>query len=282
MRRSLLSILPDLPVVHILDIGAMSLDGITPDYQSLLDAGKARLTGFEPNKEECRNLNETAGDNTCFLPYCLGDGQTATYHHYRYAPVNSLYQANSALYNQFSAYIGLADPISSEEVQTHRLDDLDLPAPVDLIEIDVQGAELDILCHGKKCLSEALIIKAEVSYLPFYQGQPLNHDIDRFMRDQGFQFFCFALRGMHALAPFKTDKDGGDGYNQLIYTDNLYIPDATRLAGLTDEQLLKLALIANDVMDAPGLSHHALALYDRRHETGHAKRFTDLFGMDFT
>ena len=53
---SLTEIVPEIPVVKIVDIGAMLL-GSEP-YAPLLSLDLALVVGFEPNPEECEKLRQ--------------------------------------------------------------------------------------------------------------------------------------------------------------------------------------------------------------------------------
>ncbi len=58
---------------------------------------------------------------------------------------------------------------------------------IDFIHMDVQGAELMVLKGAGPMLKNTTAIWLEVADRTFYQGQPLRHDIQQFMRDQGFR-----------------------------------------------------------------------------------------------
>ncbi len=51
--------------------------------------------------------------------------------------------------------------------------DLDGLSDIDLIKIDVQGAELDVFRGGGKALANALMVITEVEFVELYTGQPL-------------------------------------------------------------------------------------------------------------
>ena len=75
---SLLSLLKPTVPLGIVDVGASFVDD-PPPYQPLLDAGAARLTGFEPNEEECTKLRSMFGAPHRFYPYFIGDGAVAVF-----------------------------------------------------------------------------------------------------------------------------------------------------------------------------------------------------------
>jgi FkbM family methyltransferase len=75
-------------------------------------------------------------------------------------------------------------------VQAVRLDDeLDvaaLPRPV-LLKIDVQGGELGVLRGAERSLQHVDAVLVECSFVEFYDGQPLAHDVLDFLGEQGFR-----------------------------------------------------------------------------------------------
>ena len=57
---------------------------------------------------------------------------------------------------------------------------------IDIIWIDVQGAELQVFKGGENTLKDVKIIFTEVGFKPYYEGQSLKKDIDDFLICQGF------------------------------------------------------------------------------------------------
>jgi FkbM family methyltransferase len=57
---------------------------------------------------------------------------------------------------------------------------------VDLLHLDVQGAELMVLAGAGTLLDSIKAVWMEVEAVPLYRGQPLRGDVDRFMTGHGF------------------------------------------------------------------------------------------------
>jgi hypothetical protein len=66
-----LDLLPRKPTITVLDIGAMIIPDGVDDYQPLVDAGIARIIGFEPNEVELAKLQARAAP-TCPTPWETG------------------------------------------------------------------------------------------------------------------------------------------------------------------------------------------------------------------
>lgn len=61
------------------------------------------------------------------------------------------------------------------------------PLRVDLLKLDVQGAELQALYGAKELLNSVRLIYLEVSFVPLYKDCPLHAEIDSFLKECGFR-----------------------------------------------------------------------------------------------
>lgn len=77
-----------------------------------------------------------------------------------------------------------------------RLDDYrvesGLPLP-DLIKLDVQGYEIEVLKGAPECLCSVKAVIAEVSFIEYYQGQCLFHDVVGYMAARGLFVSAFGV-----------------------------------------------------------------------------------------
>lgn len=149
-------------------------------------------------------LSGTTGDTVDFFQ----DGDTG----------NSMMRENSKHYQN----------AKSVTRTTIRLDDViqqspllrDLPA-IDFIKADVQGAELLVLEGGTETLSKASFVQLETSLIEYNAGGACFHDIDAFLRSQGF--YLYEMSDMQRNNPaFKTL---GIGQFDVLYVN----PSSPRL-----------------------------------------------------
>ena len=160
---SLLEFFPDSFRIDVLDIGAAL--GEEPTYKGLVEAGRARITGFEPNPEECAKLRDKYGKSHRFFPHFVGDGRPAVFHATNWVLTGSLYEPNTPLLEKFQNLAELTTPLASHPVSTKRLDDLPELGDIDFIKIDVQGSELAVFQNGLKVLASALVVRTEVEFV---------------------------------------------------------------------------------------------------------------------
>lgn len=259
---SLLEFFPEKLEIQILDIGAAL--GEQPSYQALVDAGRARIVGFEPNAAECERLNKKYGEPHRFFPYFVGDGQQATFHETNWVLTGSLYEPNSPLLEKFQNLAEVVRPVATHPVSTKRLDDIAEIDDADFIKIDVQGSELSIFRNASRALSKALVIQTEVEFVELYRDQPMFADVDTFLRASGFQFHTFVGFGGRAFKPLLANNDINRPFRQALWADAIYARDWMRLDALDETKLRKYAILAHDLLQSYDLAHLLLAELDRR------------------
>lgn len=260
--RSLTALFPEPFQLTILDVGAAL--GERPSYQSLVEAGRARIIGFEPDAKACEQLNREYGSPHRFFPHFIGDGQPATFHETNWALTGSLFPPNTPLLDKFNNLGELTQPVAQHPVTTKRLDDIPEIDSVDFIKIDVQGSELPIFRHALRALSQALVIQTEVEFVELYKGQPMFADVDIFLRSQGFQFHTLHEVGGRAFKPLVHKNDINRPFRQLLWADAIYTRDWMQLESLSTEKLRNYAVLAHDMLQSYDLAHHVLEALDRK------------------
>lgn len=252
--------------IEVLDIGAR-LEG-RPRWAALAERNLARITGFEPQAEDRRKI-ESAGISIDCLPHFLGDGGAATFHITRWPGNCSLLEPDPAVIDAFHG-IGASHSggnffvMSTERVQTTRLDAIgDLPSP-DFIKLDIQGAELSVLENGLNTLSHALVVETEAAFAPLYRDQPLFGDLHMFMRSRGFAFHRFMDIAGRCYQPFALS-DPSIPVSQPLWADAIFVRDPIKLSRWTGVDLLIGAVILHELYGSFDLVLRLLAEHDRRH-----------------
>jgi FkbM family methyltransferase len=270
---SLVDYFQDEIQIDIVDIGASNNSNAPPPYQPLVDAGKARIIGFEPNQEECTTLNIEYGKPHQFFPYFIGDGQPATFHETNWVLTGSLFEPNTPLLEKFQNLAELVTPVATHPVSTTKIDDIAEITNIDFFKIDIQGGELAVFQNALKVLSETLVIQTEVEFLELYKGQPLFADVDTFLRSQGFKFHTFDGFGRRAFKPLLVDNNVNQGLRQDLWSDAIYVRDWINLESLSAGKLQKYAIILHDIVRSYDLAHFVLTALDKKTGTDLAKKY---------
>jgi FkbM family methyltransferase len=154
--------------------------------------GDVQIHAFEPLAEHQAQFVRTfAGDARVILhPVAVGsDNKEGTLHVTEYSDESSLLPPSET----GRVHFGTRE-VNRIPLQIFRLDDYrrakHLPFP-DLIKLDIQGYELEALRGGTECLGSAKAVIAEVSFVEYYEGQCLFHDVVGFLA--ACQFFVRAF-----------------------------------------------------------------------------------------
>ncbi|NJR66351.1 MAG: FkbM family methyltransferase [Leptolyngbyaceae cyanobacterium CRU_2_3] len=225
------------------------------------------IYGFDADADACEaanaQLDQQQGWTEKHIPLALSSAiGESTLYVTRNPMCSSLYPPDEAYLERFAGLIELVATDFTLNLETTTLDAFCQQAElatIDFLQIDVQGADLDVLKGGSQILQTVLAVQVEVEFSPLYQGQPLFADVDTFMRAQDFTLFDLTRSTrVRARSPIHTSHHPG----QLLWGDAFYFCDLIRAQEMsrsqTPAQILKLACLA----DVLGFSDYALELLE--------------------
>jgi protein O-GlcNAc transferase len=274
----LLAALPVAPV-EVVDVGASSLGKGTEPYAALVQAGHAKVTGFEPDEGERRKLCAEADDSVHrYLPNFVGNGKDGVFRETEWPLTASLLEPDRSVLDRFHMLGDLVRVKARLQVSTVRLDDVIPPGGMKLLKIDVQGAEAMVFDGAPRRLGECLMVWTEVEFLPLYSGQPLFGDIDQQLRGHGLQFWCFAGIAHRPLTTWPAAGVRAQQVLQQLWSDAVYVPSPERIRNLASDDAAQLALLSHYVLHAYDLCHEALCRYDEVAGTCFAPNYLSLMG----
>ncbi len=153
----------------------------------------AQAYAFEPNPLYTETLKQSAKDDPRFHPQFLAlsdsEGQ-ATLHVTESPGSTSLFAPGKRLEEMTPEGASVK---SNEKVELVTIDNWakrngDLA--IELMKFDIQGGELKALRGAVRTLqSSTLIVYAEISFNPLYEGGALYSEIDLFLREHGFGLY---------------------------------------------------------------------------------------------
>lgn len=256
--QTLLELLNPQRLTAVVDVGANPIDGETP-YHALLSKRICTVTGFEPQEAGLASLNQRKSDLETYLPYVIGDGSAQTLHLTVMPGMTSLFEPNFSVLSWFHGFAQWSMVQQKLPVQTRRLDDLTEIAAIDMLKIDVQGAELMVFKGAEEKLKRAAAVHTEVCFLHLYKNQPLFGEVDLELRSLGLIPHHLHHVNRRTILPAYNEGVPNSALNQVLFADIIYIRDFTKHQEMDDEQFKHLALIAHHCYQSHDLVIHCLA-----------------------
>ena len=259
-------IIPTAPLIEVIDIGSNPAHHATvpPQYNSLFQRGRCRVTGFEPGEKAFAALQEFMGPKSRYFPYAIGDGTTQTLYECAFDVMTSLYEPNEELLQHFHLLDRAAKVVGTCRVDTKRLDDIPEIKSCDYIHMDVQGAELQCLQGGEKLLHDVVVVHAETNFLPMYKNQPLFSEVEIYLRSRGFMLHRVEGLQTRTLRPLCLNGNALAGWHQWFWGDSVFIRDITTWHLMSPEALLKMAAILHELYHAFDMVQAILMVCDTK------------------
>lgn len=243
----------------VVDIGANPLDD--PPYKPLLDAGLCTLHGFEPQAAAFARLQEARGPNEVYQNSAVGDGRPHSFNIYRQSGLSSIFSLDRAAMRFLGRNERRAALMDQVQIATTRLDDVDAISRIDLLKIDVQGAETLIFEHGRKKLSEAVAVITELRFFPLYETEPLLDTQISLLSDLGLRFHKFLfVKGQHIQNSQSARLRTRALASQALDGDAVFVRDLRHPQSVSDAQIRALALLADATFGSYDLTLHCLDL----------------------
>lgn len=190
--------LAETPAVEFRDrLAGDDLRELCPNARLVIDAGAgdgefvrrareiwptARIHSFEPSSRFNQRLKQVDERHEVHR-VALGDSKGEVTLNLTHGP-----ESNSLLgFLPDGPLCKVHQVIGTERVQQDRLDNR-VSERVDVLKMDVQGAELNVLDGSERILRECRpIIYTEVAFQQQYEGQPLIADVDAYLEQRGYR-----------------------------------------------------------------------------------------------
>lgn len=253
----------------VVNVGSRKI-GAEDDYAQQgwsLFAPNLKIYGFDADEGACAQANaDLARRNIDWLekhvPIALSNTVGSKTLYITKNPMcSSLYAPNEPFLARLGGLPELVNLDYTLEVETTTLDafcQAEGIETIDFLQVDVQGADLQVLQGASSLLQNILAIQIEVEFSPLYINQPLFADVDTYLRSQGFSLFDLLMaRRLRARSPVANTRHPG----QVLWGDAFYFRDLLQAENRdqqSPERLFRLACIA-DVMQ---FSDYALEILE--------------------
>ncbi|MBX8570483.1 peptide-binding protein [Pseudomonas cichorii] len=132
---------------------------------------------------------------------------------------------------------------------TLKLDNIKGLPPVDWLLLDNLNDSLAVLENGQRTLADTLLVQARINFVPTHMQQPDIGLVSQSLARLGFSFYRLN-RLQHISHLPQSDSLVQLRASHLVCADALFLPNASRLQALSENQCLKLAFILHTVYGA--------------------------------
>ncbi|MEI7125036.1 tetratricopeptide repeat protein [Pectobacterium versatile] len=136
---------------------------------------------------------------------------------------------------------GASKVLTEVTAQTSRLDHIHGLAHLDWLILDNRYDIHKTIIHGKRILSDCLVVQVKITFSQTHQEQLLFSDITSLLTQHGFSFH--SLENIEYAKPTMIDSEKILPSSKMISAVAVYLPDNIRVHALTVEQREKLAFI---------------------------------------
>ncbi|MBF0179559.1 MAG: FkbM family methyltransferase [Magnetococcales bacterium] len=226
----------------IVDVGANPTDP-TAHYQPLLQLGRCRLIGFEPQSDALDRLNRDKSPYETYYHHIIGDGGVHALHVCRAPIMTSILEPNQKHCQAFHLFDKFTEVIERQPVVTRTMDELDEIPLIDHLKINACGSERMILAHGKRKLAEVAVVQLEVVFIPLYHHQPTIGELDGELRSMGLIPHAFSSIKKWGVKPLIINNDLRASLNQLLVAEMVYVANFLDMESLSDERLKQMVIL---------------------------------------
>lgn len=254
----------------IANIGCRPIGSGAEPFEGILEYfSGSQIIGFETDKDLCEKLNKEASGGYNFFYQALGQkNEKRNFYNTENPMCSSLYQPNEKFIERYQ-HLEVMKLKNITQIDTVSLDYFCLEnqiEKIDLIKIDIQGAELDVFKGGKDTLKNTLFIIPEVEFNILYINQSLFGDVHNFLIKENFMFNKFLAFGGRTIKPVVMGNNPNI-HTQTMWSDAIFVKDLEKIKELDDDQqVLKLAVISF-LYNNQDMTFFCLSEYDLRKKT---------------
>ena len=210
-------------IINFLDIGSSG----SLDNRWNLISDRIKLTGFDPNEEECKRQNNSESSlySKRFLPYAL----------HSYAGEATLFLTNSIYcYSLLEPNLNwlrrfyFSDLFEYEKTLKIKVNPLDEIKEIknqsfDVLKIDVQGLEIPILSRSGNLLDTVFYIETENGFYKNYFNETTFSEMSELLLSRGY--LLFDINTSHRISRNNIFQKSELTKSQLIWTESIWLKD---------------------------------------------------------
>jgi len=200
-RERLLQSLVKAPEPVIFDVGAHHGESVAY-LTNILPS--AKIYSFEPDPDSFNRLCTAAVEKVLYFNLALSDiDGTVSFFRNSISHTNSLLKvnlssrdsigiANAAAENDTKYFESFNEEVRVAATRLDSFTEQHSIGQIDLLKIDVQGAECRVLAGGEATLRNTKVLVLEISFFDYYEHQTSFMDVEQILSPLGFRLFSIS------------------------------------------------------------------------------------------
>lgn len=185
----------------IFDVGAHHGESVSYLKALFPDAS---IYSFEPDPDSFETLSASSAEGVLCFNMALSDTDgVVSFYRNRISHTNSLLKvnlnsrdsigiANAIVENNKKYFEGFNEEVKVEAVSLDSFAKRHPIERIDLLKIDVQGAECRVLAGGNATLQKTKVLVLEINFFDYYEQQTSFMDVEQIVSSQGFRLFSIS------------------------------------------------------------------------------------------
>ena len=215
------------------------------------------IIAFDPQSlVQKPEVYENSQNIQLFQHALLGDGQPATLHACMAPTLSSTLKPLPAEQQPLGKRDGTR-LLTTLPINTIALDSIE-GISLDWLVLDGLSDAATILEHGKKALTNTLLIEVSAVFQPTHERQPNLAELQHWASRHGFRFYCLNAPSYISHLPERVSTEKRQA-TELESADAIFIPSHDRMANLSDNECTKLAFLMHTVYGIKDMAYELLA-----------------------
>lgn len=245
--------------LRIVYVGASQHEDVDEPLVDFCRRHPSDISAYDADPGAGELLVRRFGTDVTFHPECVGDGSPVRLHVMRQRGQSAVFPRGGLVTRLFENFAEQMECERLEERRTVRLD-ANESGLVDLLKIDVQGAQNQVIDGASGLMAQVAVVEVECEFVAQYEGAPLFADTAKLLDAAGFQFHCFTGYASRPVRGFgRVDDPYGPG-SQWLWAECVFVRRFEAWGGMSARALRGAAAVLLDLYDSADLAALALSL----------------------
>lgn len=221
--------------------------------------------------------------NSTLLERAVLDGKPHPYYFCNAEGMSAFLRPNQGWLSLFPGFVKWGAVERVAEMETCRLDDIEVLSKSRFIDLDVNGVDLSILKNASEALKEVSMIQIDCAFVSLYEGGSSFFELGSWLESQGFILHKILDEDKRTLKPYASeDMPFAGSKHQVFQAKVVFMPNPAAWTHMSSERLKSVAFFAHAMYRSYDVATKALDVLDSRDNGSRVadyKAYLDVAGL---